>query len=199
MLGLADYFSGNYQRALLSWKSLLVLSQQTNVPQEKIALLEKSIFAVQKRLASEPERVEVMAVSGANKDNAAGERENNEAVPRRLNVTVNLSASLQARLNVKDTLFIYAQKAGGPKMPLAVVKQQVGDFPLTVSLSDAQAMTPMFRLSKVDSVIVTARISATHNAIPAPGDFIGQSDVIDFSSSKEQVISLTVTIDSLVP
>ena len=84
-------------------------------------------------------------------------------------------------------------------MPLAAIKKQVGEFPITVTLSDKQAMTPQFRLSSATTVIVKARVSATHDAIPVSGDLLGKSSVIDLATISNQPKKITLMIDSTVP
>src|SRR5262245_38365461 len=56
--------------------------------------------------------------------------------------TVRLSPALATQVSPEDTLFVFARAAGGPKMPLAVLKRQVKDLPLTFELNDSMAMTP---------------------------------------------------------
>ena len=54
------------------------------------------------------------------------------------------------------TLFIFARALNGPPMPLAVVRQPVGNFPVEAVLNDSQAMMPDLSLSKFPSVVVAA-------------------------------------------
>lgn len=76
-----------------------------------------------------------------------------------IEVTISLSKELQAKVQPTDTLFVFARALNGPPMPLAVVKQAVSNFPITVYLNDQQAMMPSLMLSKFPSVVVNARIS----------------------------------------
>lgn len=76
-----------------------------------------------------------------------------------LEVTITLAKELQARLQPGDTLFVFARALNGSPMPLAVVRQPVSAFPLTVQLNDSQSMMPEMVLSKFPSVVVNARIS----------------------------------------
>ena len=97
------------------------------------------------------------------------------------------AADVRSQLTASDTLFVYAKAVNGPPMPLAVVKQPVGNWPVIVQLSDANAMTPMATLSKFPDVIVQARISATGNAIPQSGDWIGPTQVVKLAGGKQDV------------
>ena len=64
-----------------------------------------------------------------------------------IDVQVSLAPELQKSASPGDTVFIYAQALSGPKMPLAIVRKQVSDLPLTVSLNDTMAMMPNMKLS----------------------------------------------------
>lgn len=92
--------------------------------------------------------------------------------------TVSLSAGLAGKVAPDDTVFIYAKAAQGPKMPLAIIRKQVRDLPYKFELSDVMAMAPQFKLSGFSDVIVNARVSKSGDAMPQPGDWIGQSDTI---------------------
>ena len=59
-------------------------------------------------------------------------------------------------------------------MPLAVVKKQVKDLPLKITLDDSMAMTPSMKLSNFSEVMVMARVSSSGNALPQAGDYVGQ-------------------------
>lgn len=184
MLGMGEFFAERFQQSLLYWERLLVVSQKFNAPQEKIDILKKSIAAAKKRLNTKG-----LALKDAV----------DTASDIQLKITVSIDPALQKTLNSTDTLFIYAQKAQGPKMPLAAIKKQVGEFPVTVTLSDKQAMTPQFRLSSAETVVVKARVSATHNAIPASGDLLGKSNVIELAAIINQPKEISVIIDATVP
>ncbi|MBK8326610.1 MAG: c-type cytochrome biogenesis protein CcmI [Moraxellaceae bacterium] len=87
-----------------------------------------------------------------------------------IQVTVKLSKELQRKLSANDVLFVFAKALNGPPMPLAVVKQVVGRFPIVVELNDQQSMMPELKLSKFASVIVGARISKTGTPQGESGD-----------------------------
>jgi cytochrome c-type biogenesis protein CcmH len=106
-----------------------------------------------------------------------------------IEVQVSLAPELQKSARPNDTVFIYAQALSGPKMPLAIVKKQVSELPLTVSLTDAMAMTPTVKLSNFEQVKLLARISKSGDAIPQPGDLIGVIEQVALSDkSPHQIV-----------
>ncbi len=90
-------------------------------------------------------------------------------------VNVSLATDLLEKTSPTDTLFIFAKAPNGPPMPLAAVKQQVSDLPITVTLDDSTAIMPTQKISNFSQVLVSARISKSGNAIPQPGDLITES------------------------
>ncbi|MEQ1558640.1 MAG: c-type cytochrome biogenesis protein CcmI [Methyloglobulus sp.] len=90
-----------------------------------------------------------------------------------LTVNVSLAVALQQTVSPEDTVFIYAQPLSGPKMPLAIIRKQVKDLPLSATLTDAEAMMPNMKLSNFKQVRLLARISKSGGAIPQTGDLIG--------------------------
>ncbi len=74
-----------------------------------------------------------------------------------------------------DTLFVYALPTDGSRMPLAVLRRQARDLPLSFTLDDAMAMRPDHRLSGQQQVMLEARISASGSALPKAGDLVGRT------------------------
>jgi cytochrome c-type biogenesis protein CcmH len=93
----------------------------------------------------------------------------------RITGKVSLSDSLKGKYSPDDTVFVLARAAEGPKMPLAILRKQVRDLPLTFELDDSMAMQPQMKLSAFDKVVVVARISRSGTAMPEAGDAQGLS------------------------
>jgi cytochrome c-type biogenesis protein CcmH len=96
---------------------------------------------------------------------------------------VKLAAALKGRVSPDDTVFVFARAVDGPRAPLAIVRKQVKDLPITFKLDDSMAMSPAMRLSTAKQVIVGARISKSGNAIPQPGDLQGFSQPVAVGAS----------------
>jgi cytochrome c-type biogenesis protein CcmH len=112
-----------------------------------------------------------------------------------IQVSVSLDPQLAAQARPDDTVFVFARAAQGPRMPLAIVRKQVRDLPLSVTLDDSLAMSPAMVLSKFTEVSVGARISRTGNAMPQSGDLQGSKSPV--AVGKDQRVA--ITIDSRVP
>jgi cytochrome c-type biogenesis protein CcmH len=83
---------------------------------------------------------------------------------------VELDPALRGQVSDTDTVFIVAKAVEGPRFPLAVLRKQVRDLPLSFTLDDTMGMMPGVKLSQFPQLVVTARISKSGNAIAAPGD-----------------------------
>ena len=103
---------------------------------------------------------------------------------------VKLAPELAAKVAPTDTVFIFARAAEGPRMPLAILRKQVHELPVTFLLDDSMAMAPGMNLSSFPQIVVGARISKSANANSQPGDFQGVSAPIANSAS-----GITVVID----
>lgn len=112
-----------------------------------------------------------------------------------ITIEVSLADELRTNTDPQDTVFIYAQALSGPKMPLAIVRKRVGDLPLKVSLSDADAMMPAMKLSNFKEIKLLARISKTGNAMPQSGDLIGSLDNIQHTGSDVHKIVINGRVD----
>ena len=102
--------------------------------------------------------------------------------------TVTLSAAMAKNAQPEDTLFVFARAAEGSRMPLAILRKQVKDLPLSFSLNDSMAMSPASALSAASGkIIVGARVSKSGNAMPQPGDLSGQSAPVAVGATGLQI------------
>ena len=97
--------------------------------------------------------------------------------------TVTLSAAMAKQAQPDDTVFVFARAAEGSRMPLAIMRKQVKDLPISFTLNDSMAMSPATALSTASKVIVGARVSKSGNAMPQPGDLSGQSAPVNVGAS----------------
>jgi cytochrome c-type biogenesis protein CcmH len=118
-----------------------------------------------------PETATTSKVKGANPAETSASAEGNTQA--RIEVQVALDPALKGKASDTSTVFIFARAAKGPPMPLAAVRKQVKDLPVTVVLDDSKAMVPSLRMSNFSEFQVGARISWSGNPIPQSGDFEG--------------------------
>lgn len=117
------------------------------------------------------------------------------AAEKVLRIRVSLDSQLSKQVDPEDTVFIFARAAEGSRMPLAIVRKQVKDLPVTVTLDDSSAMSAAMKLSGFEEVSLAARISRSGNAMPTSGDL--QGTVSSVRTRGTEVIELV--IDTTLP
>lgn len=89
--------------------------------------------------------------------------------------SVKLSPALAGKVSPDDVVFVFARPAEGSRMPLAILRHQVKELPVSFRLDDGMAMSPAAKMSLFPKLIISARISKSGQAVPANGDLIGES------------------------
>jgi len=174
LAGLAYEQNKEYKTAITYWKRLLPLV--SNEPRS-IHQIKSLIIAAENKLGIKP------SVSLAPVINpATPEADNKQTASIRVNVS--LSNKLKSKANENDVVLIYARAAQGPRMPLAIVRKQVKDLPLSITLDDSMAMQPAMKLSNFSSIEILARVTRTGQAMPQSGDLVGQVGPIDINQTK---------------
>ena len=110
------------------------------------------------------------------------------AGPGRVGGVVRLADDLRSRVRDSDTVFVYARAPQGPRMPLAVMRAEVKDLPLSFTLDNSMAMAPQMNLSSVSRVVVVARISKSGSATPQSGDLQGASGVVSTGATDAEIV-----------
>ncbi len=109
------------------------------------------------------------------------------------NITVNLSDVANIKAPKEGFLIVFAQDANSDnKMPAAVVKLPIDDFPVSVTLTTENAMMPQFTLATLSDVMVTARLSKDGNVAVSKGEWQGS---VSASVTANEISSLSVIID----
>ncbi|HXZ49907.1 MAG TPA: c-type cytochrome biogenesis protein CcmI [Usitatibacter sp.] len=88
---------------------------------------------------------------------------------------VSVAPRIASKVDGGATLFVFARAENGPPMPLAVMRATAARLPMSFRLDDSQAMAPNMKLSSAQEVRIEARISRSGNALPQPGDLVGNS------------------------
>ena len=109
------------------------------------------------------------------------------------NITVNLSDDASTEAPKDGFLIVFAQDANSDnKMPAAVVKLPIEDFPVSVTLTTENAMMPQFTLATLSDVVVTARLSKDGNVAVSKGEWQGS---VSASVTANEISSLSVIVD----
>ena len=175
--GMAKAQQGDTAAAISLWKKLEALLPPGSESQQEIQGLLAKIEKEAPQTAAQPETAPAAQVPGA-----------------AIAVQVSLAPELQKSVSPGDTVFVYAQALSGPKMPLAIVRKQVSDLPLTVSLDDTMAMMPNMKLSNFAEVKLLARVSKSGNAMSQPGDMIGSIDQVALADNNSHTIIINGTV-----
>ncbi|MEM7256714.1 MAG: c-type cytochrome biogenesis protein CcmI [Pseudomonadota bacterium] len=170
LLGIAQNERGDAQSAVSTWEKLFPLLEGDPRSQQEIRQL--------------------IADASASVDSSGG----SAAGGAELTVEVTLGNTAVAALPADTAVFVYAKAQEGPPMPLAVARHTLGQLPLKIQLSDADAMMPAMKLSAFDQVIVGARVSLSGNAIAEPGDFFGEVEGVPSTQSAPVRIEITDTV-----
>ncbi|MBA3563340.1 MAG: hypothetical protein H0W33_04930 [Gammaproteobacteria bacterium] len=178
--GLSAYARGELQTARERWSRLRELAPPAAVDE----LLVERLDEIDQRLGVTA-ALEAAAASGADSRPDAGG----------LKLHISLDPALAARVEPGDVLFVIARETsaeGGP--PVAVVRRSASELPLSVRLTDADAMLPGRALSDFAELQLVARISLGGQALPASGDLFGEAD---YRSGQAEPVELS--IDRVVP
>lgn len=183
------YFQqADYAAAITDWQQVAAGLPPGN---KNLVIISEQIEAAQSRLGKDGESVPAVASAAPPATSVAAPA----AAGSGIEVRVTLDESLLARAAPNDTLFIFARPVSGARMPLAIVRKQVSDLPVTVTLNDSMAMTPAMVLSKFDQVTVGARVSKSGQAMPASGDLQGVVTPVSTSAAD----SVDLLIDQVIP
>jgi cytochrome c-type biogenesis protein CcmH len=169
--GMAKAQQNDTVTAIKLWKKLEALLPPGSESQLEIQGLLAKIHSEPLQAEAQPEATQQAVVPGA-----------------AIEVQVSLAPELKNLANPSDTVFVYAQALSGPKMPLAIVRKQVSDLPLAVSLNDSMAMMPNMKLSNFANVKLLARVSKSGNAMSQPGDLIGVIEEVPLAEKGSHTI-----------
>ncbi|NHI00186.1 MULTISPECIES: c-type cytochrome biogenesis protein CcmI [Oceanimonas] len=108
----------------------------------------------------------------------------------RYQVEVNTASSVPYHPGA--VLFVFAVDAAGGEMPLVARRIERPSFPMTITLSNADAMVPDNNLSSREAVVIKARIAPSGNVTDATDAWEGRSGVLDTDEDSQ----LSVLIDT---
>lgn len=157
LLGIHAFDSGDYETAIDRWRRAVANIENP----ETAASLRDGIRVAQERMGVVPE----------NADAAAAQSQG-------IRVNVSLDAELEGSVSDDATVFITARDMDGELPPLAVIRAQVSELPMTVVLDDAAAMSADAQISQVREARLMVRVSPSGQATPQPGDLFGDLESV---------------------
>ena len=175
--------SGLYAEAIRYWQKA---AQQLPAGSENATVIAQQISSAQSQLGASGTAIATTA------GDPAVDKSGSKVA---LTIHVTLDPALNAAVAPEDTVFIFARATQGSRMPLAIVRKQVKDLPVSVTLDDSLAMTPQMVLSKFEHVTIGARVSKSGGAMPQSGDLQGIVTPVDTQMTE----TLQLTISSKVP
>lgn len=163
--GSAAFSSGNYRSAVQTWEKL---ATQLPPNSEDLKAIEGSIAEARSKGGLSAK----VAVAPSGKG---------------ISGQIELSNDLKSKVNAGDTVLVIARKVG-ERMPVAVLKTSVAQFPMRFVLNDTLAMNPSVPLSQLKEVSVEVRISKTGMAKPEPGDLISTVQTIQVGTENARLL-----------
>jgi cytochrome c-type biogenesis protein CcmH len=161
--GTASYAAGNYKAAVQTWEKL---AQQLPPGTEDARSIEASIAdARAKGGLSSKASVNTKGISGK----------------------IEIAADIKSKVKSGDIVMVIARKPG-ERIPVAVLKTSVSEFPMSFSLTDALAMNPSAPLSQLSEASIEVRISKTGMAKPEVGDLISAPQTVKVGANNIRLV-----------
>lgn len=163
--GTAAYDAKRYSAAIADWESLLALLPPDS---EDAGVLQANIAEVRE--------LQAKAKVGAGRT---------AAVPGAfLKGRVAVAPALTGRIPAGAVLMVVARPTDGSRMPVAVARLPLGQFPMAFTLDDRSVLSPDRPLAKFPELLVEARISASGQAMPQAGDLYGPAQTAKLGAVK---------------
>jgi cytochrome c-type biogenesis protein CcmH len=123
-------------------------------------------------MASEEALVSAPAPEEADTGSAVGAT---SAADGTVPLQVTLSPELAERAPADAVLFIFARTPGAGGPPIAAVRRRAGELPLSITLSDANAMMAGRQLSTEPELQLVARVALGGSITESEGDLVGET------------------------
>lgn len=163
--GTASFTSGNYKLAVQVWEKL---AKQLPPGSEELRAVEGSIAEARSKGGLANTGTPVAAGKGV-----SGQ--------------IEISAELKSQVKSGDVLMVIARQPG-ERMPVAVLKVPVMQFPMSFALTDALAMNPAAPISKLTEVTIEVRISKTGMAKAEVGDLISATQTVKVGQNQVKLL-----------
>ncbi len=108
--------------------------------------------------------------------------------PEAISGEVTISGKIASQAKPDEMLFIFARADEGPRMPLAVVRAQVAELPLSFKFDDSMALPGGKKISDHATVTIEARVAKAGKAQTSSGDLFGSSGGVKPGSTNVKVV-----------
>ena len=139
---------------------------------------------------------EIIAQGGGKTGQPASKASAGEAAakPEGISGEVMISGKIALQAKPDDLLFIFARADDGSRMPLAVLRAQVSELPLSFKFDDSMALPGGKKISEHATVTIEARVAKAGKAQTSSGDLFGSVNGIKPGSTNTKVV-----IDQIQP
>ena len=162
LLGIHAFDNGDYETAIDRWRRAVANIEDPETAES----LRDGIRVAQERMGVTPEAPAAAQGQG-------------------VRVNVSLDEALVDSVSDDATVFITARDIEGELPPLAVIRAQVSELPMTVVLDDTAAMSPQAQISQVREARLVVRVSESGQATPQPGDLFGDLESVSVGAISE--------------
>jgi len=179
--GINAYNSSKYKQAIVFWEKA-----KGKAGEEQVArFIEPAINSAQQKMG--------VVVAPAAEETTAKQNKK-EAGAASLTIDLTLNKALKEKVSDDDVVFVFARPVGG-RMPLAAERIKVKDLPARIILDDTKAAMPTAKLSSVDVVEVTARVSKSGQPMAKKGDLFAEAKNIAVKGSVTLVLDINQIVE----
>ncbi len=162
--GLSAAAKGNETLAAERWSRLL----QLELPDNMRNVVQQQLASLSLEPGEMPQPVEMTVITA----------------------TIDIAPELKDKVVANEFMFLIARNLDQPMPPVAVKRVRVGEFPVSIKISDANVMIPGKKLSDITNLALVARISKSGSAMEAPGDLKG--DALPAEQGGELIANITL-------
>ncbi|NQW68989.1 MAG: c-type cytochrome biogenesis protein CcmI [Betaproteobacteria bacterium] len=163
--GTAAFNANNYRSAVQTWEKLAL---QLPPNSEELKMIEGSIAEARSKGGLAPKATIISSAKG-------------------ISGQIELAGDMKSKVKQGDTVMVIARQVG-ERMPVAVFKTPIAQFPMSFLLNDELAMNPSAPLSKLTEVSIEVRISKTGMAKPETGDLISVAKTIKVGAENVRLL-----------
>lgn len=161
LLGIIAYERGDFEQAGQAWRFALQLLDEND---PRYAAIESSLEDVEQRLSGDLVYI---------------------------TVTVDITDELRNEMPHQANLFVFVRDPDGSRAPAAVVRQPISDLPVTLTLSEEDAMVEGHTLATIQNWLVSARLTTGETIDVRPGVMEARPRLIETESGQQ--VQLTIS------